>query len=151
MSLGGSRWSISGKEVVQTNQKPDVRSPAPPTAPTDPPICDITGAASSKVGGAKTLVLTDPGKNASLASAVSSQPLLGRCGCERHLQEQPGTSGLTKLVLAGLSASDASLLLQCQQLADELERVVRRAVGLHQQVNFLSEASCSCLTVVLPR
>lgn len=56
---------------------------------------------------------------------------------------------LTRLVLAGLSASDASLLLQCQQLAQELERVVRRAVGLHQQVSFLSEASC--LTVVLLR
>lgn len=150
MSLGGSRWSISGKEAVQTNQKPDVRSPAPPTAPTDI-ICDITVAASSKVGGARTLSLTDPGKNASLASAVSSHPLVGRCGCEGHLQEHPGTSGLTRLVLAGLGASDASLLLQCQQLADELERVVRRAVSLHQQVNFLSEASCSCLTVVLPR
>lgn len=29
-------------------------------------------------------------------------------------------------------------LLQCQQLVDELRRAARRAVGLHQQVNFLS-------------
>lgn len=144
MSPDGSRWSIGGKEAVQTNQKPDIRSPAPPTAPTDPPICDIiTGTASSHVGGAKTLISTDPGKNAPLASAASSHPLGGRCGCERPLQEQPGSSGL--------GTSSASLLLQCQQLAHELERVVRQAVGLHQQVSFLSEASSSCLTVVLPR
>lgn len=78
LSLGGSRWSISGKEPVQPNQKPDVQSPAPPTAPTDLPICDIiTGTASSEVGGGKTLILTDPGKNASSASAVSSHPLGG--------------------------------------------------------------------------
>lgn len=53
----------------------------------------------------------------------------------RTIQELQDSN--TRVVVAGLAASDAPLLLQCQQLAEELKQVVRRAVGLHQQVNFL--------------
>lgn len=56
----------------------------------------------------------------------------------------------SRVVVAGVGASDASLtLLRCQQLADELKQMARQAVGLHQQVNFLSQASSSCLTLML--
>lgn len=56
----------------------------------------------------------------------------------------------SRVVAAGFGASDASLtLLQCQQLAEQLKQVARQAVSLHQQVSFLSEASSSCLRLML--
>lgn len=149
MSLGSS-----GEEAVQTNQKHDVvQSPAPPTAPTDPPICDIiTCSASSEVGGAKTITGTDPGKRAALASSlrllkeaagVFAAPPAGRSA---ELQDSK-----RRVAVAGVGAADAPLtLLRCQQLAEELRRVAGRAVGLHRQVSFLPQASPSCLASVFP-
>lgn len=48
---------------------------------------------------------------------------------------------LTRMfVVTGSGDGEESVsLLQCQQLADELTQVARRAVHLHQQVNFLSD------------
>lgn len=43
-------------------------------------------------------------------------------------------------VVSGSGDGEESVsLLQCQQLSDELTQVARRAVRLHQQVNFLSD------------
>lgn len=80
MSLSSS--SINSTEMAQTNQKQeDVQSPAPPIVATDPPVCDIiTCCASSRVGGAKTVITTDPGINASLVpSSTNAEQGGGEC------------------------------------------------------------------------
>lgn len=105
----------------------------------------------------------------SLFSSVSAQSVratptdvmsLGSSGCSINGKETVQANQKQDLVqspappqgptlVAGFGACDASLtLLECQQLADELRQVVRRAVGFHQQVNFLSDASSSCLTLM---
>lgn len=115
----------SSVELHHTNKEQDiVQSPVPPVLPADLPGCDITCTASSEVGGAKTTIQTASGKTfAGCGGATFRRVCVNK---SRVVAADFGTSDLT--------------LLQCRQLADELKQVARRAVGLHQQVNSLSEA-----------
>lgn len=109
-----------------TNKEQDIaQSLAPPVLPADLPRCNITCSASSEVGGAKTTIQTASGKTSA--------------GCGGAGFRRVCVNKSRVVVAADFGTSDL-MLLQCRQLADELKQVARRAVGLHQQVNALSEA-----------